>query len=652
MEEQMELFRDRSHSLEEPEMKKGIYKKMEPSWDLSSREYDGKEINIITFKDGKELSMPQIEYMFEKNKSAAEPIPSKATSKEILNFLNEKNPTREEFINYFSGKRLNKGGTPMLEKQMELFEDGGLKDEGGMVDEESGNDVPVGSTRKEVRDDIPAMLSEGEFVFPADVVRYVGLDKLMQIRQEAKMGLKQMEAMGQMGNSDEATIPDDEEYPSLDILVLAGKEEDDDKIKELAQGGFLKAQAGTFVADTGLGEVMPSSFDSDVLEAEQADQFDTFIPPSSMTPPEPIPAPAGGFRPKFLTDTGTAPTSTVTKPITPSIETVTQQPEEKPFFETVEDVYKTVEYINPETGERRTFSVYNGQPIGDIPEGFITVAEYEKQQDETTDDLESTQVETAQVRKNDDNKMSLRQVKTQDKTGKSLQELLDMDKTEFKKSLDQMKTLTTVGSALSTSLGIVPSAVFGAGLVAKYNDMLEVAKERGIDVSGHMRKKSIFGGEKSLYENLKSYDDKTGKLVAGQRGDFGDTYLGDLLGFDGTPGIQARDAAGNLIGLKASLGGARRDQSVDKADFGVASTVETKATTKPKTQSEKTAAAKSATDDWISATQAVQSTSTDDPKAWSDAIRAQSDASREATRAIREASGWGTDAYNPNWRDE
>ena len=82
-----------------------------------------------------------------------------------------------------------------MEKQMELFEDGGLKDEGGMVDEQSGNDVPVGSSRKEVRDDIPAMLSEGEFVFPADVVRYHGLDKLMDLRQEAKMGLKQMEAM-------------------------------------------------------------------------------------------------------------------------------------------------------------------------------------------------------------------------------------------------------------------------------------------------------------------------------------------------------------------------------------------------------------------------------------------------------------------------
>src|SRR6056300_1749072 len=95
-----------------------------------------------------------------------------------------------------------------LNKQMELYEEGGLKDEGGMVDEVSGNDVPTGSTREEVRDDIPANLSEGEFVLPADVVRYHGLEKIMGIRDEAKQGLQKMEAMGQMGNSDQATIPD------------------------------------------------------------------------------------------------------------------------------------------------------------------------------------------------------------------------------------------------------------------------------------------------------------------------------------------------------------------------------------------------------------------------------------------------------------
>ena len=89
-----------------------------------------------------------------------------------------------------------------LEKQMELFDEGGLLDEGGTVDEESGNDVPVGSLKKEVRDDIPAQLSEGEFVMPADVVRFHGLDKMMALRDEAKMGLARMEAMGQMGNAD------------------------------------------------------------------------------------------------------------------------------------------------------------------------------------------------------------------------------------------------------------------------------------------------------------------------------------------------------------------------------------------------------------------------------------------------------------------
>jgi len=138
-------------------------------------------------------------------------------------------------------KRFNEGGTAM-KKQMELFEDGGLKDEGGMTDEVSGNDVPSGSTREEVRDDIPAQLSEGEFVFPADVVRYIGLAKLMQLRQEAKQGLKQMEAMGQMGNSDEATMPDDLPFDETDLDI-----EDD---LEYNTGGVVQAQRGTYLAPT------------------------------------------------------------------------------------------------------------------------------------------------------------------------------------------------------------------------------------------------------------------------------------------------------------------------------------------------------------------------------------------------------------------
>jgi hypothetical protein len=136
-----------------------------------------------------------------------------------------------------------------MKKQMELFEtvegafdEGGLMDEGGSVDPVSGNDVPVGSTQEEVRDDIPAQLSEGEFVLPADVVRFHGLEKIMALRDEAKAGLAKMEAMGQMGNSEEATIPDGIPF-SMDDLEM-----EDDGVQDFAQGGVVQAQAGTFVS--------------------------------------------------------------------------------------------------------------------------------------------------------------------------------------------------------------------------------------------------------------------------------------------------------------------------------------------------------------------------------------------------------------------
>jgi hypothetical protein len=113
---------------------------------------------------------------------------------------------QQNTLNRLLRNRLNNAKGGSIPQQMELFQEGGLKDEGGTIDPVSGNDVPSGSTQEEVRDDIPAQLSEGEFVFPADVVRYIGLEKLMMIRQRAKAGLQRMEEMGQMGNSEEAIL--------------------------------------------------------------------------------------------------------------------------------------------------------------------------------------------------------------------------------------------------------------------------------------------------------------------------------------------------------------------------------------------------------------------------------------------------------------
>ena len=116
---------------------------------------------------------------------------------------------------------------------MEMFKEGGLKDEGGTKDPVSGNDVPSGSLKEEVRDDIDAKLSPGEFVFPADVVRFIGLQKLMQMRDKAKAGLQRMEDMGQMGNSDEAIIDDDVPFGTTDLIIMAGPSDN-----EMNQGGM------------------------------------------------------------------------------------------------------------------------------------------------------------------------------------------------------------------------------------------------------------------------------------------------------------------------------------------------------------------------------------------------------------------------------
>jgi hypothetical protein len=89
-----------------------------------------------------------------------------------------------------------------------VLAEGGVMQEGGTQDPVSGNAVPPGAMQEEVRDDIDAKLSEGEFVFPADVVRYFGLQKLMALRDEAKIGLQKMAEIGQMGNAEEVENPE------------------------------------------------------------------------------------------------------------------------------------------------------------------------------------------------------------------------------------------------------------------------------------------------------------------------------------------------------------------------------------------------------------------------------------------------------------
>ena len=91
------------------------------------------------------------------------------------------------------------GSVNNMTRQMKMFEEGGIADDGMNRDPISGNEIPSGSLAKEVRDDIPAQLSEGEYVVPADVVRFFGVKYFEDLRMEAKMGLQKMEQDGRIG---------------------------------------------------------------------------------------------------------------------------------------------------------------------------------------------------------------------------------------------------------------------------------------------------------------------------------------------------------------------------------------------------------------------------------------------------------------------
>lgn len=115
----------------------------------------------------------------------------------------------------------NSGGMvqeiPMEQDMTKLFAEGGINTGDVEVDPVSGNEVPPGSLPEEVRDDVDAKLSGGEYVVPADVLRYYGVSFFEKLRKKAKEGLAEMDAEGRIGG-DEAPAEG----------MTAGPEEDDD----------------------------------------------------------------------------------------------------------------------------------------------------------------------------------------------------------------------------------------------------------------------------------------------------------------------------------------------------------------------------------------------------------------------------------------
>ena len=101
-------------------------------------------------------------------------------------------------------------------------------------EEAAEGNPPPGATKEEVADDQLVLLSEGELVVPANVVRYHGLGTYEGMRRDALMGLQGMEQNGQ-------------------IEYVSGGKDKADKIDE--NGGIVKAQSGMVT----LGGGVPSS---------------------------------------------------------------------------------------------------------------------------------------------------------------------------------------------------------------------------------------------------------------------------------------------------------------------------------------------------------------------------------------------------------
>jgi hypothetical protein len=352
------------------------------------------------------------------------------------------------------------------------------------VDPVSGNEVPPGSLPEEVRDDIPARLSEGEYVVPADVLRFYGMKFFEDLRENAKIELARMDREGRIGGE---PIPNedlsDEEKAELDAIGAA-------------VGGFITGQASqSTMADPYQQQQMMYRQGAPVAMGNAG-----YAPGGTVTDNDPTQA-QFDFS-KYQAGFSFAMPNSFT-PV------LMYKEGENPKYATTQEMYDTMLSDGWTTNLIQTTTE-------------TTVGEEPEVSDNSSSDPLTTSVSSA---------------------AESLEDK-DLDKTT--KGLGLLADLST---ALAGTLGIPVTALINAKAVAAYNDKLTDQSKR---------KGSIFGGEGSLYEGLEG-----GK-------DFGNTWLGDLLGFDEEGfGVQGDN-------LRDSFMGTRRDGKTTQTDKSTSSTIKPK----------------------------------------------------------------------------
>jgi len=422
-------------------------------------------------------------------------------------------------------------------KQMQMafmMEEGGLTDDGTTMDPVSGNEVPPGSMAEEVRDDVPAQLSEGEYVVPADVVRFYGVKFFEDLRTEAKRGLMDMEANGRIGGEPVAMTMDNQAGGDLTPEELAALEQ----VTGMAMGGSVQSPTPyQQPAPVAVGNAMQYNRGGQVLYA----QGGVDVQPPVADPTTGVDAGIDPYEPQFGATSGSI---------------------FAPGFLIDQQLGTTA----PAT---RTVIMYG--PDGEV-ETLILPAQQSRYEELVQMGYSETPVQTTTettVRQDDDGQPSS---KPTTKPPLDVNEIPKEDLAKTAKGLGVMTNIAT--AAIASSAGLPVTAIINTAAVAQYNDIIDRMDSEGIEHDLD-KKGSIFGGESSLYENL-----------ADTSGDgnvnFGDTWLGDLLGFDGEAGVQGDN-------LRDSFGGSRRTGGGDddKPSFAGDNVSSTQSTPEPETSSNK-----------------------------------------------------------------
>ena len=354
------------------------------------------------------------------------------------------------------------------------------------VDPVSGNDVPPGSLPEEVRDDIPAQLSEGEYVVPADVLRFYGMKFFEDLRQQAKMELARMDRDGRIGG---------EPIAVMEISELSPEEIEELDAIGAAVGGYMTQQPmQTNVSDPYQQQQMMYNQDAS-MGAGYYNGGDVDSEPDVTQPTYTTPDLLSEFGAGFS------------------------------FTQPSQAEYTTVTLYGP-SGDIITLTLPTQQELYEqkIAEGY------------TTEQVAVTTETT--VGKEDEGEPTKTQVTP---------EPLDISKIkseDLAKTAKGLGTISSIATAIASTAGLPVAALVNTSMIADYNDIVDRMNEEGINDEGLEKKGSIFGGKSGLFEDLKDFDESGGAS-------FGDTWLGDLLGFDGKAGVQGDN-------LSDSFGGSRR----------------------------------------------------------------------------------------------